>query len=154
VTSLIIEPVVGWRAWLIRAAAKIEHRQVTALWQQGIVWPSGQRLQAICTTGPRLAGHDDPAPCRHHTCGIYAWKQPDDVYVSTRSTIIGEVNLWGRIIECRRGYRAQYAYPRRLYAAGEYVEWLASYFPGVSVEPLQLADLPRAYSTERGAEDG
>src|SRR3989442_1695231 len=30
--------------------------------------------------------------------------------------VVGEVYLWGKIVDCQYGYRAQYAYPKRFYS--------------------------------------
>jgi hypothetical protein len=57
---------------------------------------------------------------------------------------LGEVSLWGRVIECERGFRASLAYPRRLYLPadglhrrrGRLVDDLEAY--GVPVEPLSV----------------
>jgi hypothetical protein len=32
--------------------------------------------------------------------------------------VIGEVYLWGKVVDCEHGYRAQYAYPKRFYSKG------------------------------------
>ena len=32
------------------------------------------------------------------------------------NSVVGEVYLWGRIVDCQYGYRAQYAYPKRFYS--------------------------------------
>ena len=32
--------------------------------------------------------------------------------------VIGTVSLWGRVVECARGWRASRAYPRRIYVPG------------------------------------
>lgn len=32
--------------------------------------------------------------------------------------VIGEVNMWGKVIVTERGFRGQYAYPRRLIVLG------------------------------------
>src|SRR3954468_6736436 len=108
------EAIVGWRSWTLRPDGC-----VVGLWQQGVVWPSGRPLQAMCCApalgfGPR---HVDPAPGPEHSCGIHAWKRPEHVQRAPLDWVVyGEVNLWGRVIDCDRGWRAQYAYPRRLWA--------------------------------------
>ncbi len=32
--------------------------------------------------------------------------------------MVGQVSLWGKVILCERGYRAQFAYPKRLIVIG------------------------------------
>jgi hypothetical protein len=68
-----------------------------------------------------------PAPQRRCGCGIYALKKaqavdelrrahtPRHSYAAALRTFVsGEVSLWGRLIEHEHGYRAEYAYPRRI----------------------------------------
>jgi hypothetical protein len=35
--------------------------------------------------------------------------------VSSQVVVIGRVSLWGLVVECERGWRAQLAYPERLF---------------------------------------
>jgi|SRR5208282_2203829 len=58
--------------------------------------------------------HPHESPSRDCTCGIYAakhWKHLIDIGYAEYG-IHGEVALWGKIEECRLGYRAQHAYPK------------------------------------------
>ena len=51
--------------------------------------------------------------------GIYAWKKRDAVAKDTNiSRIWGEVWLWGRVLECELGYRAEFAYPKSFVNTG------------------------------------
>jgi hypothetical protein len=53
--------------------------------------------------------------------------------------VIGTVSLWGRIVECARGWRASRAYPKRIYVPatrGPY--WLKA--PQVDEVALALTD--------------
>jgi hypothetical protein len=70
---------------------------------------------------PRRRPHD--APAEDCTCGVYAGDLPTglgalDPYARlgwhVRHRVVGEVNLWGRVVECSKGWRGQYAYPSRL----------------------------------------
>lgn len=39
--------------------------------------------------------------------------------------VIGTVSLWGRVVECTRGWRGSYAYPKRIYVpATRAPDWL------------------------------
>ena len=54
------------------------------------------------------------APDAACSCGVYAakhWKHLINIGYAGYG-IHGEVSLWGKIEECRLGYRAQYAYPK------------------------------------------
>jgi hypothetical protein len=62
-----------------------------------------------------------------------------------RFTVAGEVLLWGKVIRGELGYRAQYAYPKRLCVVlrsaerrNKAIEALGIY--GVPVEPMHYED--------------
>jgi hypothetical protein len=133
---------------------------------QRTVWPAGEALVAECLAGGRVsrllrrrkARHDAPeVGCR---CGIYAagletvGSYAADAPFSSVSRVLGQVALWGTVVECERGYRASHAYPTRIYVpadAGEAwrIGWdevalgLCRY--GVPVEPVstRAADATR-----------
>ena len=54
-----------------------------------------------------------------NTSGIYAFNNPK--YLNpmldfhTAFTVDGEVSLWGKVIKAEHGYRAEFAYPRKLF---------------------------------------
>jgi hypothetical protein len=155
-----IEPVVGWRAWLV---SEVEGRPLL----DGVVfhcaWEPGRPLVAECLHfRPRLfrpwrvREPDHGAPGLDCRCGIYAaadageairyaragWL-PDPVRRPALHRVIGRVSLWGRVVECEHGWRASHAYPERLLvparaAPGERVaEALEVY--GVPVELVHIA---------------
>jgi hypothetical protein len=81
----------------------------------GDTWHPGKAVAASCR-------HAHAAPAPGCTCGIYAVQTPaaalrylvgrDDADVVHR--VLGEVALWGVVVECEHGWRAQHAYPLRL----------------------------------------
>jgi hypothetical protein len=117
------EPVVGWRAWIVTATAD-GLRLGSVL--HDLTWPAGRPLVAECLR------HEDPfaeaipphpvpgAPC---SCGFHAARDPADALSYARGRdepgtvcrILGEVALWGHVIETEAGWRASHAYPVRLY---------------------------------------
>jgi hypothetical protein len=56
--------------------------------------------------------------------------------VSQSDFIYGRVYLWGRLIECKHGWRAQYAYPAEFWTDQEDMKNLANYY-GVPVRILK-----------------
>ena len=158
-----IEPFEAWRVWKV-----VRHNGQFSLGSvvQRTVWPAGEALVAQCLAGSRLslllrrrkARHEAPdVGCR---CGIYAagletvGQYAADAPFSGVSRVIGQVALWGTVVECERGYRASCAYPSRIYVpadAGEpwRIGWdevalgLCRY--GVPVEPVgaRAADATR-----------
>jgi hypothetical protein len=113
VTDLFLEPIRGWRVWKVA-----DGRLYSTVF--GTLWPERTRLEARCGLGGRsspggLRGVHD-APARACDCGIYAFKSPAAALHLARQIMplspaaVGQVSLWGRVVETELGYRAQYAY--------------------------------------------
>jgi hypothetical protein len=120
------EPIVGWRAW-----NAVECRGETYLMSlfHRVRWPWLEPLAGICSA-PQLPWFSKrgrhTAPEKHCQCGIYAASLETAATYVTQSTVrrawriqavrpvIGEVALWGEIVECTNGWRASFAYPQRL----------------------------------------
>ncbi|MBA2273020.1 MAG: hypothetical protein H0W21_03825 [Actinobacteria bacterium] len=129
-TPDLIEPIVGWRQWDINLPPGPARGAPFRLWSPFVstYWPPGEALRARCTSDPS-------SPHPEHACGIYALKKQFDLWQiahnflkNLRSSlrkepnyfegivlVIGEVSLWGRVVVCQRGWRAEFAYPRRIF---------------------------------------
>lgn len=103
-------------------------------------WPAGRAAVAVCYHLPSRMNQGEyrdfqphPAPQRRCGCGIYALKAQEAVCELRRSYahrwsaaaalatfVSGEVSLWGKLIEHEGGYRAEYAYPRRILVPRSY----------------------------------
>lgn len=113
----MVEVIVGWRGW------KLKDGLLGAL---GVdkTWPVKEPLRASCHNGSNeshLAPHWD---CQ---CGVWAFKDIDRLLPALNGygiDVIGSVSLWGRVIETKNGYRAQYAYPRELWLLNSALEEL------------------------------
>lgn len=121
----LAEPIIAWRSWLVVETPNGLRLHSTARAQ---VWPPGEPVTAVCrppsrlVPWPRRAPHASPA--ESCSCGVYAATKLAgalaalDPYArlgwNVRHRIIGQVALWGRVIECASGWRAQHAYPTRL----------------------------------------
>lgn len=94
--------IIGWRSWRVPCFGS------ELLSFNGAVWPVRAPLRAICTNGPTNC---TGARC---SCGLYAWKKREFLTVNANeySSIEGEVWLWGKVIDCEKGYRAEFAYPK------------------------------------------
>lgn len=121
-------PVLGWRTW------KIEWDQDIPLLgasTRSCIWPAGEKLVADCVLPNDVArmahllgsiyGDSDLLSPSHSIspdascqCGIYALKDAKSA-LQYKGIVFGEVKLWGKVIEGTKGYRAQYAYPSRLW---------------------------------------
>lgn len=127
-----LEPVRGWRTWLVvqgHDGARLASVSFPAL------WPRRRRLSAECGrgfhtgSGPPLRV-EHRAPSLDCSCGIYAtWNVDRAAQIADCATArfrdclgravlgaaLGEVSLWGSIVECAHGWRAGFAYPARIY---------------------------------------
>jgi hypothetical protein len=122
------EPFVAYRAWLAEMDVLLLKSYLVAY-----VWPPKVRTEAFCKgddtpvwpgesigNAPQSCDHDPTVlPGEYCSCGIYAHKTKQDTqrWMKGRDNrfVYGEVFLWGRVIECDWGYRAQYAYPKSVY---------------------------------------
>lgn len=116
--SFSTEVITGWRAWKIvdfERRGSISEKRLQALGTSPI-WEPYQSNIATCTTD---GTHEAPWPsCR---CGFWAFKTREHVerslfetYGGERGKVIGQIALWGRVLECTRGFRGEYAYPQTL----------------------------------------
>ena len=141
-----VEPLRGWRVWVVVPTPRGARLRSVV---QKTIWPDGSALVAECRRHRllrRATGHAAPELACH--CGIYATRLGDlepllvDAPWDTGTRVLGQVNLWGDVVECERGWRASRAYPERLYVPArggklsreEVVSGLAAY--RVPVEPL------------------
>lgn len=135
--ELVAAPLTGWRIWRVRqrpagflSGADLEEMADAfdrgenpfrrlggyrlAAVGQGTDWT--RQMHAKCSRG----GHKDRAPQSGCSCGIWSlktqvdaektlaeyWRGDEDCFYA-----LGTVQIWGRIIECERGYRSEYAKP-------------------------------------------
>ena len=128
-TPDLIEPFVGWKGLLADSAGSLYSPAVTT------PWPARKRLVAKCIAVTRSSGSAHVPPLKSCSCGIYAVKTFEDLKehgynmweagayrVSSKSGtqiwVVARVSLWGDVIEGQIGYRAQYAYPKKIYVPG------------------------------------
>ncbi len=121
----LIEPLRAWRVWRI-SILPFNHHRIPLLRSVILNTPWTPRQQVAAEHSFDLG-----AKCRglvksSCSCGVYAFKDPRDAFtylLSVRDrllemsvdTALGSVSLWGKVVECERGYRAQYAYPHHIY---------------------------------------
>jgi hypothetical protein len=103
------EPIVGYRDFsLIQGLYGLALKS-----RNNAIWPPRTKMYALCNGNPFI-GHD--APDLDCACGIYAYDSPDNPSLRADSSALwGEVMLWGDVLVCDSGYRAQYAYPSYLF---------------------------------------
>ena len=81
--------------------------------QHEFEWPPGRVLKAVCVE----VGH--PAPAERCNCGLYA--NPDlealrehGLCLAPDVIVLGQVALWGKVVDDEPSLRAEFAYPARL----------------------------------------
>lgn len=115
-TPDVAEYIIAWRMW--RYCYEYENgKKVIYLRSLGL-WPKRGKLVASCPN------NNLDVPCENessHHCGIYAYKSLFNTTKEFQTKrkqkiyVYGEVALWGKIVVHTLGYRAQFAYPLRLY---------------------------------------
>jgi hypothetical protein len=129
-------PVTGWRAWVVTETPS-GLRIASVL--HDLVWEPGRPALAECRREDDpfalpLALH--PVPGTECNCGFHAARDPVDALSYARGRdeprtvcrILGEVRLWGHVLETECGWRASHAYPTRLYVPdAEVAAALAAY---------------------------
>lgn len=115
----LIEPFVGWKGLLADTAGSLSSPAVRA------DWPARKKFVAACD----LHKAHKP-PVKSCGCGIYAVKTFEDLkehgynmlgdreqtlYWPEQTYVVVQVALWGEVVEGRIGYRAQYAYPQKVW---------------------------------------
>ena len=116
----LINYVGGWREWYLLPIARLSQEAklysgYNLMLDHPPHWPFRGCVESVCAQG-------EMSPCNSeghqvgHGCGIYAYKENNGFWVAP---CWGKVALWGRIVEHKDGYRAQYAYPLELHVKEE-----------------------------------
>ena len=153
-------PITAWRGWLVwgddRADGSGHVIRLGSVPKLGYIWPpltappAQCRREGVCAGPPRLG-------C---TCGYYGLDAPvfaarSRRLAATPFVIVGKVHLWGRVIVCASGWKAEYAYPAELLIPTD-VGWapdrleeisrdLRDY--GVPARPMKMEEVMHTIST-------
>jgi hypothetical protein len=127
----IVMPIIGHRVWVVDSTNDLHSH----FWN--VRWPVRKMMTSTCRIGfgaCQLTAADGNRrnEVQHH-CGIYAFKTEDllhaylrdmdetshcfpaNMYTDSHDLVLGTVYLWGKVVECRDGYRAECAYPQGIY---------------------------------------
>jgi hypothetical protein len=159
-SDMIVMPVTGYRIWYVPLQPIL---QIRSYWIQ-TEWRPFQKVEAECrnhmscvcagefwTSTKREPEEEFACSC---SAGIYAWRTFDqgfEMYMdevekmfgmdapepTTNRVCFGKVYLWGKMIECEKGFRAQYAYPAGFYYTADNTRALAAMY---SVPLLTIKD--------------
>jgi hypothetical protein len=122
----LAQPIVGFRHWGARkgglysgifvAGRFVPNPALAMIAPRAIPmpWPTDHDRNAKCFA---LGGHDAPhASC---SCGYSAYYAlPDEPALPAPEAAWGAVVAWGRVVECERGFRAEFARPLALLDRG------------------------------------
>jgi hypothetical protein len=123
-----VHTLTGWRGW------EVQDGRLIALGSD-YTWVPKMAMKATCRSDQHRAPQYN---CR---CGFWSFKTLDLMTEAVRSYIedvdvIGTVEIWGRVIECENGFRAEYAYPKELWLLKPGLEHL-SWDYGVPVRRIE-----------------
>jgi hypothetical protein len=145
-------PVTGWRAWtVVETPAGLRLGSIL----HDLVWPLGQPALAECRLDEdpfALPLPPHPVPGSTCNCGFHAARDVADALSYARGRdepatlcrILGEVTLWGHVLETEGGWRASHAYPVRLYVPDEEI---AAALAGYSVPVCGSRSSPTCTAT-------
>ncbi len=115
----VAQPLVGFRRWGCRRGALYSGIFVAGRFVPNpalgmiaprvkpVPWPRSEDRVAKCFA---LRGHD--APQRDCNCGFSAYYElPEEPDLPAPEAVWGAIVAWGLIVECERGFRAQFARP-------------------------------------------
>lgn len=119
-------PLVGYRAWGMTRDGDLR----SVYRHHGDRWVPYEAHRAVCRTamcGSPAFGRNMSSPAVDCSCGVYAFKacgklldelRRRDVvrfmFANDLSLVVGEVKLWGHVVEHNDGWRAEFAYPASL----------------------------------------
>lgn len=120
----------SYRGWQIR------NEKLSALGQTND-WKPKTAKPAKCSNGS-----NHRAPSRDCGCGYWSFKSMDQLTAALRSysssvVVVGEVEIWGRVIECENGYRSEFAYPKELWLLKPDLDYLSQLY-GVPVRQVPV----------------
>lgn len=127
-------PIIAWRAWGLTTNDK---GWLLAGLGVNEEWVPRKVMTAKCISDRfglmlSLWGTDKPrkhlSPGSECNCGVWAFRTLEELLSALKEykdvRVIGMVYLWGRILECEKGYRAQHAYPAELWLLDDSLEEL------------------------------
>jgi hypothetical protein len=113
--------IIGWRAWRVVEGTHLSHEEdrvpyacVLKSCTTEVSWVRGVPFKADAKPTDYDASGFAP--------GVHAWKKKDDAvgysagsFFWGHSVVVGEVELWGEVVEHEDGYRAEYTQIKSIY---------------------------------------
>lgn len=139
-----LEPLVGWRAWKVCAPLSSTGSYPT-LSSVILDTPWTPRREVSAEHNFDLGEKCIGLVGENCSCGVYAFRGSADALaylVKVRDMLlgmsmevaIGQVSLWGKVVECERGFKAQFAYPRHIYLPASFSRFMPTVQSAFGVE--------------------
>lgn len=135
------KPLVGWRMWDILPDTMPRLNSLSNA--KGTAWEPMVPQIGTCNGRDPDEITDHTCPSWEHRCGVHAVKELNQVKkwgapcvgrAAAYVRVLGEIDLWGRVLEYSEGFRAEWGYPKKLYLPDQ----LPYKF---TVSPQELADM-------------
>lgn len=128
------QTITAWRGW------GIKNEKLQALGQEA-AWKPKEAKPAKCTQSK-----SHRAPSRECNCGYWSFKSLDLLTealkgYTTSVAVLGQVEIWGRVIDCENGFRSEFAYPKELWLLKQDLEYLSCSY-GVPVRSIPIDGKP------------
>jgi hypothetical protein len=131
-----VAPIIAYRMWMLNTCGRLFSLN-------GAFWDPGKPLTARCRP---LVYQKHEVPDQNCSCGVYALKKPPPGLPSLAPAVpnfgeeyfaglvVGEVYLWGRVVEHSGGWRAEFAYPKSIYLRPEMLRdrWAKFFWPALT----------------------
>ena len=104
------EPWIGYRSWLVTPSRDGKGATLRSL---HLTYEWNVSNTARCERPMSIRPHDEVAPDPRCSCGLYAqladYTLPEwERLKKGKLSAVGTVKMWGRIIKCKKGYKAQH----------------------------------------------
>lgn len=118
----------GWRGWIVQNGV------LKALGMSG-VWTPKKITAAECLN---KANHACPSSAC--SCGYWSFKTLENLTevlsgYTNSVQVIGSVEVWGKVIDCEKGFRSEFAYPKELWLLDNEYEFLGPLY-GVPIRRM------------------
>lgn len=129
-----VQPLVGWRVWKVWVP-RLDADSCPVFSSVILDTPWAPRRKFSAEHSFDLGARCHGLLEMHCSCGVYAFQDPLQAFVylmkardrllgMSVEVALGSVSLWGRVIECELGYKAEYAYPCHIYLPAAFARHL------------------------------
>jgi hypothetical protein len=147
--------ITAWRCWFVLP----EENLLRPIFKRGLAWKPREALEAVCPDEL----HEVPADrCK---CGVWAASEPENLHEVKWTfsppkgidplpgvLVVGQISMWGRLIEHERGWRSSHAYPKHLYVFADDPA-LAAALRDTYLVPVEYGDKAQALAERLPAAD-